>query len=230
MSTDKRFTRRSFLTGLAAVLAGTSLMTGLTARAGDIQLGSPGVYNLDQNKSDQPVEPQRKLSPDYTLEDFKGVYGNREWDSLPEANRKNVEDNWSKLPLEQRKSSCEFYQSSKDYKAKLDQPTQKAIERAYDAAFWMHDSENKKNWARKEKGETINRNKIKIPIFRSDIDIKQVKAEYLQSHPEINPESLTDFYRDLTHTDLILLNELTTYKGKRLNPEYLRQQKKVPYN
>jgi hypothetical protein len=37
-----------------------------------------------------PAEPQ-KLSPDYTLIDFKSVYGTKEWNALPEANRKRTE-------------------------------------------------------------------------------------------------------------------------------------------
>lgn len=253
--THSIFSRKGILKGLAAAVIGSTLIgNGLVARAAnDVPLDKPGVYDqegyhpyvegetpsgllepkdpklvqelINDAINPKPSEQRTPLSPDYNLADFKSVYGEKEWNSLPNQNKKNLATDWTRLPLEQRKLSCEFYQSPENFKSKLAESTKNAVKRAYDAAFWMQKSENKKRIT----GESKSTGRIKVPIFRSNVDMKQIQEEYLQKHPDINPESLTDFYKNLSNTDLILLNELITYQGKRLNPEYLREQT-VPYD
>jgi len=219
------FSKKSITKGLAALVVGASLATnGLLALAQDVPL-KPGVYSEQSNQANGPINN----SPNYNdLEGFKSVYGNRNWDTLPQKNKEKFEQKWSTMNLAQRKSTVELYKSPADFEnSNFTKSQRKAIQKADRAAYLIQSAEIKQRIS----GKSDSEGEVIVPIFRKGVDMNKIKAEYLENHPEINPECLNDFYKDqLTSTRLILLHEIKNYGGKRINPEFLKDYTRTSRN
>ncbi|MFA5258531.1 MAG: hypothetical protein WC979_04330 [Candidatus Pacearchaeota archaeon] len=219
------FSRKSILEGLGALVVGTSLVcNGLPAIAQDVPLNQ-GVYSEGFN---QPSEPARKPSSNYTLDDFRLVYGANNWNALPSENKERLKQKWSTMNLTQKKSTVELYQSPADFEnSNLTKSQRKAIQKADRAAYLIQGAEIKQRISGKSESE----GEVIVPIFRKGVDMNKIRAEYLENYPEINPDCLLDFYKDqLTSTRLILMHEIRNYGGKRINPDFLKVYTKTTRN
>ena len=90
-------TGKGILTGLALVLAGSSL--------GNTSYGA-----------EKPVAGiERSVQSDYSIQDFKKAYGRNAWDSLDDSRKKATEAQFEKLNRETKKETVELYDNTAGY-------------------------------------------------------------------------------------------------------------------
>lgn len=211
--------RRDFLTGLAGIALG---LASVNSYSQDRPL-PPGIADLgDPERWNKPVQ-NRKLSEDYTLDDFilalgEGAPGR--WEKLTDYEKQRIAQTWNSADKRFRQKSCEIYFSPTDFVEKYFSKAQKQeFENWKRATYWLARDE----YARRKKIPGAE-GEVKIPLFRGDINIDALKEEYNQRYPW--KVDLGGFKHNSGDTVLVFLYE----QGKnRINPALKKPARNLPY-